>query len=137
MELKMKNVLLVALVLVSSSAFATDFTCNGRAQDQDGNWQNAQISVSLDGNSVSIKETDNLQVGLDIDAFYNDSYRPTAKYAGYYGYDARQQTDAGWNRVLVIKPMADNAKAKAGSIILQGSMDEGGMAAHFDYCTRQ
>ena len=135
----MKNVMMMALVLglVSSSAFAAEFTCYGSAQDQDGNWQKAEVSVSLEGNSVKVKETDSLNIGLDIEASYNSNYRPTAKYEGFYGYDASQQSDAGWNRVLVIKPMADNAKAKAGSIVLQGSEEDGGMAAHFDNCTRE
>jgi hypothetical protein len=134
----MKKSLMVVMMLglVSSSAFAAEFSCYGRAQDQDGNWQQAQISVTLDGNSVSIKETDNLQLGLDIDANYNDSYRPTAKYEGFYGYDTATRGE-GWNRVLVIKPMADNAKAKAGSIVLQGSQEDGGTVAHFDSCQRQ
>jgi len=135
----MKNGIMLALALglVSSSAFAAEFTCMGKVQDQDGNWQSAQITVTLDGNSVSVKEDNGTQYGLDIDATYDANYRPTAKYEGFYRYSATQASDQGWNNVLVIKPMADNAKAKAGSIVLQGSEEDGGMAAHFDNCTRK
>jgi hypothetical protein len=135
----MKKSLMVALMLslVSSSAFAADFTCTGKVHDQDGNWQSAQVTVTLDGNSVSVKEDNDTQYGLDTDATYDANYRPTAKYAGYHRYTAAQASDQGWNDVLVIKPMADNARAKSGSIVLQGSEEDGGMAAYFDYCTRK
>jgi hypothetical protein len=133
----MKKSLMVVLMLglVSSSAFAADFTCRGQVQDQDGNYQPAQITVSLDGDSVHIKE-DGTQYGLDIDATYDANYRPSAKYAGFYRYEAKDQTDAGWNDVLIIKPMADNKRAVSGTVVFQGSEEDGGTAAYFDHCER-
>ena len=126
----------LVLGLVSSSAFAADFTCEGKAQDQNGDVQHAEITVSIDDSSLSVQENNGTQFGLALAATYDENYRPSAKYAGYYRFNVKGN-DGGWVNVLIQKPMLDNKRARGGAVVFQGTEEDGGTAAYFDYCTRK
>jgi hypothetical protein len=126
---------LVTLGALISSAHATVFTCKGKAMNESGAWSDSEITLKLDGDSAQVIEDDNLQLGFGMDAQYDEAYRPTAKYKGYSRFNVRSPNAAGWNDVLVLDSMKEKG-AKTGKAVLQGTEEDGGMAAYFDDCTK-
>jgi hypothetical protein len=136
----MKNlstILTIALALASSSAFAAEtFTCYGKSMDESGALTKAQITLTIDGDSLTVSEDNGTSFGFGMQTQLDLNYRPSAKYAGYYRFNAISGNSSGWNDILIQKPMLDNKRAKAGGAVLQGTEEDGGMAAYFDYCSR-
>ncbi len=134
---KLKSTLALALALVSSSAFASEqFTCRGKSFNESGALVPAQITLSLDGDTLTVTEDNGTTFGFGMETQLDVNYRPSAKYAGYYRFNAVSGNNSGWNDILIQKPMLDNKRAKAGGAVLQGTEEDGGMAAYFDSCSR-
>ena len=132
-----KLALVIAGLLTTTSVFATDFKCQGHGQDENGDLVSSEITVTINDNSIVITEDNGTQYGFAMnDLTYDPNYRPSAKYAGYYRYNAAAGDNDNWNDVLIQKPMADNKRAKAGAVVFQGTEEDGGTAAYFDTCSR-
>jgi hypothetical protein len=133
----MNKLVVVISLLCSSTVFANQFKCEGHTLDENGNTVRAEIILTVNDTFMVITESNGTAYGLTAnDLTYDENYRPSAKYAGYYRYNVAAGVNSDWNDVLIQKPMADNKRAKSGEVVFQGTVEDGGIAAYFDSCTR-
>ena len=116
-------------------AFGAEYRCTGKAHDENGEWAAASFNLAIAHDGATLVETSlGGTYGFTLTGSFDPGFTPRV-YKDYYRYLAPKQTQEGWDRVLVAKSMADQ-DSSVGQVVVQGTVEDGGNAAHFN-CVRR